>query len=314
VDVRDLGGGVWRVSIFWTANAIPTHNWLQVTVKAHEHTGLAEDDVFYFGSAIGDASLDGRTLYNDIFAIYGDVDFSSSVPITDPSDINRDGRVLYNDIFACYSEIDFSARLEMITGPSPAGAAAASPAAGQETSGADTVPSTYALILIPESSSFSGNGGLGEVNVLPSARWPTTALSEMGPTDRTLAALWDVEYSRLSPSTEGLRTASRNAVHLGLQLPRSGSPDLPAPRARNQDATLRRTYTASSQLDPWAVDRIDLLEAASEESDPTTTPTDVELDSDPLTAWPRRLAARRIRAESAVDEVLASRESGGDLR
>lgn len=43
-----------RIRLDWADNAIPTKNWLQVTVKATPATGLPADDVFYFGSLIGE--------------------------------------------------------------------------------------------------------------------------------------------------------------------------------------------------------------------------------------------------------------------
>jgi hypothetical protein len=117
--VRDMGGGVYRVSFFWAAGAVPTRNWLQLTLKAGATTGLAADDVFYFGNAIGDANLDCKTLYDDIFAIYSNVDFVNFKLITDPCDVTRDGKVLYDDIFACYSCVDFTNELVLIAPPVP---------------------------------------------------------------------------------------------------------------------------------------------------------------------------------------------------
>jgi hypothetical protein len=46
-------GGSDRITIVWADNAIQKQ-WLQVTVKATTATGLASDDVFYFGNAIGE--------------------------------------------------------------------------------------------------------------------------------------------------------------------------------------------------------------------------------------------------------------------
>ena len=46
-------GGSDRVTLIWADNAIQKQ-WLQVTVKATANTGLASDDVFYFGNAIGE--------------------------------------------------------------------------------------------------------------------------------------------------------------------------------------------------------------------------------------------------------------------
>src|SRR5205807_9518018 len=42
-----------RIDITWADNAI-RKTWLGVTIKADANTGLAKDDVFYFGNAIGD--------------------------------------------------------------------------------------------------------------------------------------------------------------------------------------------------------------------------------------------------------------------
>ena len=43
-----------RTTIIWADGAI-SNQWLQVTVKATPATGLAADDVFYFGNAIADS-------------------------------------------------------------------------------------------------------------------------------------------------------------------------------------------------------------------------------------------------------------------
>jgi hypothetical protein len=55
ITVREGAGvdGSDRITIIWADNAIQKQ-WLQVTVKATTATGLASDDVFYFGNAIGE--------------------------------------------------------------------------------------------------------------------------------------------------------------------------------------------------------------------------------------------------------------------
>jgi hypothetical protein len=112
--------GVSRITLTWApGETIPNRNWLQATVLAGAGTGLGADDVFYFGNAIGDANLDCKTLYDDIFAIYSNVDFVTFKLITDPNDVTRDGKVLYDDIFACYSKVDFTSQLALITPPVP---------------------------------------------------------------------------------------------------------------------------------------------------------------------------------------------------
>ncbi len=50
VEYTDLG---WGIFLSWESGAIK-NTWLEVTVLANERTGLAEPDVFYFGSRIGD--------------------------------------------------------------------------------------------------------------------------------------------------------------------------------------------------------------------------------------------------------------------
>ena len=53
-----------RVTIIWPDGAI-ANQWLQVTVLANEHTGLAEPDVFYFGNAIGESgNATGNAIVN----------------------------------------------------------------------------------------------------------------------------------------------------------------------------------------------------------------------------------------------------------
>ena len=49
-------GGTDIVEITWPDDAIK-NTWLEVTMLAGENTGLAENDVFYFGSRVGDTGL-----------------------------------------------------------------------------------------------------------------------------------------------------------------------------------------------------------------------------------------------------------------
>ena len=49
--------GTDRVFIEFADGAI-TNGWLQVTVLANSNTGLTDDDVFYFGNAIGESGND----------------------------------------------------------------------------------------------------------------------------------------------------------------------------------------------------------------------------------------------------------------
>ena len=84
-----------RITIIWDDGAI-RNQWLQVALKSNVTTGLAGDDVFYFGSAVGDSTLgnpDGVVLV-DAADRGGPLAFPSlDADVTNPHDYNRDGVV-----------------------------------------------------------------------------------------------------------------------------------------------------------------------------------------------------------------------------
>jgi len=93
------GEGTDRIELIW-ADSAPKNTWLQVTVNATEHTGLAVPDVFYFGSLIansgvGDTYAFATTTVEDELAAHDHQ--ASNVGITNPYDYNRDGSVDVND-------------------------------------------------------------------------------------------------------------------------------------------------------------------------------------------------------------------------
>ena len=82
--------GSTRVTATWDDNAIEGE-WLQVKLLANENTGLMDDDVFYFGNAIGDAGdtpLHALVDGSDFAAVRDEFPFP--FPITNPLDFNRD--------------------------------------------------------------------------------------------------------------------------------------------------------------------------------------------------------------------------------
>ena len=86
------------VELIWANNAIQKQ-WLEVTVNATAHTGIATPDVFFFGSAIADTGL-GDTLafttdtINDELGVRGNPKtLIANIPITNIYDFNRDGKV-----------------------------------------------------------------------------------------------------------------------------------------------------------------------------------------------------------------------------
>ncbi len=86
-------GGSTQITLIWDNNAIQ-NEWLQVTMLAQPHLGLAANDVFYFGNAIGetgDSSTDSLVTPADASRITANA--TTAALVTNPFDINRDGVV-----------------------------------------------------------------------------------------------------------------------------------------------------------------------------------------------------------------------------
>ncbi len=98
VGIRPGAGviGSNRVSLIFGDSTI-VNRWLKVTVIANANTGLAVNDVFYFGNQIGDVNGDvnsqNRVRVNSLDTILVRSNQTSSAPIQTPFDINRDARV-----------------------------------------------------------------------------------------------------------------------------------------------------------------------------------------------------------------------------
>jgi beta-glucanase (GH16 family) len=88
-----------RVTVTWADRAI-RNEWLQVTVKATPRTGLASDDVFFFGNLVGDAGagVAGQVSSRDIAAAADALTTSSAVD--GPYDFDRSGVVDTADVIA----------------------------------------------------------------------------------------------------------------------------------------------------------------------------------------------------------------------
>ena len=92
-----VGGGD-RVTFVWASGVI-RKQWLQVTTLATSATGLLQDDVFYYGSAIGEmfnSTTDTRVNSTDINLVRLNV--GNSVPLTSRFDCTRDRSVNSTDI------------------------------------------------------------------------------------------------------------------------------------------------------------------------------------------------------------------------
>jgi len=91
--------------IVWANNAIE-NQWLQVTVLADSNTGLAADDVFYYGSMMGATGATLNTTANGTYLRVGPADASGTqnavgparVAITNLYDFAHAGRVTPGDV------------------------------------------------------------------------------------------------------------------------------------------------------------------------------------------------------------------------
>jgi hypothetical protein len=83
-------GGSIRLELVWDNNTIQ-NEWVQVTLKADQNTQLLADDVFYFGSAIGEtgnSTTDAIVDATDVAAVHNN--YTATAAITNPYDFNRD--------------------------------------------------------------------------------------------------------------------------------------------------------------------------------------------------------------------------------
>lgn len=97
-------GGSDRITLIWGADAA-TKKWLQVRVKAGAATGLAVDDVFYFGNAIGETGNQAGVsaivnATDEILTRNNPRSLFSAAPVTFAYDFNRDKQVNATDQIA----------------------------------------------------------------------------------------------------------------------------------------------------------------------------------------------------------------------
>jgi hypothetical protein len=111
-------GGSDRVTLVWPDNAIPNGNWLRVAVKANTQTGLAADDVFYFGCAIGEtgnSTADAKVNSQDVTRIRNNYTGFGSAGIESVYDFNRDRKVNSQDVTICRNYYSGFTPLKLIT-------------------------------------------------------------------------------------------------------------------------------------------------------------------------------------------------------
>ena len=101
VDEAAGTGGADRIRIVWADGAIE-NGWLEVTMPAGDATGLLQDDVFYFASAVaetGNRADDALVTAADVIAVRDHPRGAANLaPIGDPYDFNRDRLVDVRDM------------------------------------------------------------------------------------------------------------------------------------------------------------------------------------------------------------------------
>ncbi len=115
-------GGSDRIVLIWPDGYQVKNAWLKVTLYANERTGLAEDDVFYFGNAIGETGNSATDTYVNAADRLGcranPHSFLDPAPIDDVYDFNRDKNVNASDrLIARSHPTNFLNCLQLITAP-----------------------------------------------------------------------------------------------------------------------------------------------------------------------------------------------------
>jgi hypothetical protein len=134
-----------RVELRWTTGV--KNQWLQVTMLANAHTGLAVPDVFYFGNAVGEAgnsASDARVNVSDQLAARNNP--ASNAPITSRFDYNRDGQVnITDELLARNNPTGAGNALRLIDLGAPILVTAAAPAASTAATVGSSLSSALAL-------------------------------------------------------------------------------------------------------------------------------------------------------------------------
>ncbi len=127
VSVRTGEGvdGADRVTLTWPDGAI-INQWVEVTVLATANTGLPADDVFYFGSAVGDGDGDGTVVDADYDALKSQFGQRGGIG-TLVADLDADGRVGLSDFAIMRSSFGNTVSAPTIPSPAPVAAAASEP-------------------------------------------------------------------------------------------------------------------------------------------------------------------------------------------
>jgi hypothetical protein len=231
-----------RVEITW-ANGDLKNGWLQVTVLANANTGLAGNDVFYFGNSVGDtgnSTNDANVTGADVIGVRNNTGLSGA-SIDNVFDINRDGNVTGTDVILSRNNTGFS--LDWLAAPSPLVAAdgeVALVAANREVESR--------IVAAPPSTTQ-----LQRTVKAALARWAGAGLSA-----QILNKMKTVSFVIADLPAAELGMTSSNRIIIDQDAAGHGWFIDPTPRA-NQEFRKDRSTGGLRAVNPAAVDRIDLL-------------------------------------------------------
>jgi Concanavalin A-like lectin/glucanases superfamily len=185
---RGIGGST-QITLIWDDNAIQ-NEWLQVIMPADSHLGLAEDNVFYFGSAIGETGNSSNAFVDtgDELATRSNGTAAGGAAITNVYDFNRDKQVDSQDEMIARSHRSGLAPLQLITVPAAGSGAAAvavaAPFASSAASSIDPVEASVETVATPSVVSVA------QLHVLPDRITPVPAFRRTKSIDAALDALF----------------------------------------------------------------------------------------------------------------------------
>jgi hypothetical protein len=205
VASRTLPGGTVRVTMVWDDKLIE-NQWLQVTLKGGtgSTSGLAADDVFYFGNAIGESGNDPASARVDVVdELVARANATANAAITDPGDFNRDGVVDGGDQLVARCNVTwFMNELRLITAPSVGGPPPAAPAEARE-------GTTVAV----------ANSGTARQDAATANAAPSTAVAALSPLLTADAA----PNGAVAPPSPSLAATAANMVTLAPGFAPSGT-------------------------------------------------------------------------------------------
>ena len=104
MTVRHTSGSVWRITFVFADSAIQ-NTWLRTRASANANTGIALEDVFYFGNLIGEVGDDPvRALVDntDVLRAFDNQTLEGAAEITYIYDFTRDATVDLDDVRAAF--------------------------------------------------------------------------------------------------------------------------------------------------------------------------------------------------------------------